>query len=199
MAGKTVLLGGEKLRIKLAEMANKIRGQGVLRVGFLEGFNYPDGTPVAYVAAINEFGATVEVASHHQTIYRKITRDGRWSDNAKFQKASAENVVATDHEVAAHSITIPSRPFFRTMIAENANGWGSILAAQIAGGTSVDGAMQELGKIMIDQLQSSIRAMQDPPNAKSTVRKKGFNNPLIDTGMMLKSVSSEVRSEGDEQ
>lgn len=48
--------GSAKLQRKLAEIAAKVRG-GTLRVGFLEGATYPDGTPVAMVAAINEFGA----------------------------------------------------------------------------------------------------------------------------------------------
>jgi len=32
-----------------------------------------------------------------------------------------------------------------------------------------------------------------PPNAPSTVRKKGFNSPLIETGSLMNSISYEVR------
>jgi hypothetical protein len=39
----------------LSEIARKMGG-GVLRVGYLEGEKYADGTPVAYVAYLNEFG-----------------------------------------------------------------------------------------------------------------------------------------------
>lgn len=50
------LSGGDKLEAKLAEIARKMGKGGTLRVGFLEGATYPDGTSVPYVAAIQEFG-----------------------------------------------------------------------------------------------------------------------------------------------
>lgn len=50
------LKGGQALVRRLEEMAKKMGDGGSLRVGFLEGATSPDGTPVALVAAINEFG-----------------------------------------------------------------------------------------------------------------------------------------------
>lgn len=50
------LSGGDKLEKKLAEIAARAGAAGTLRVGFLEGAKYPDGTPVPLVAAINEYG-----------------------------------------------------------------------------------------------------------------------------------------------
>lgn len=55
MARITVPGGG--LESKLTDIASKLRGGGVVRVGFLEGATYPDGTQVAMVAAIQDFGA----------------------------------------------------------------------------------------------------------------------------------------------
>lgn len=54
MAGVT---GGAKLDKAMGDMARRMRNPGTLRVGFLEGATYPDGTPVALVAAIQNFGA----------------------------------------------------------------------------------------------------------------------------------------------
>jgi hypothetical protein len=50
------LSGGEKLQAKLEEIAAKIGRPFMLRVGFLEGATYPDGTPVGYVAALLNYG-----------------------------------------------------------------------------------------------------------------------------------------------
>lgn len=50
------LSGGDKLEKALAAIAQKAGAAGTLRVGFLEGSTYPDGTPVPLVAAINEYG-----------------------------------------------------------------------------------------------------------------------------------------------
>lgn len=49
--------GGEKLAEALKQIRDKIRSGSEVRVGFLENATYPDGTKVATVAAINNFGA----------------------------------------------------------------------------------------------------------------------------------------------
>jgi hypothetical protein len=51
------LSGGEALQDRLKEIMEKAGKAGVLRVGFLEGSTYPDGTSVPMVAAIQNFGA----------------------------------------------------------------------------------------------------------------------------------------------
>lgn len=51
------LKGGAKLEAALNELARKVEKAGTLRVGFLEGATYPDGTSVAMVAALQNFGA----------------------------------------------------------------------------------------------------------------------------------------------
>lgn len=48
--------GGDALMARLKEIADKAGDGGTLRAGFLENATYPDGTPVALVAAVNEFG-----------------------------------------------------------------------------------------------------------------------------------------------
>ena len=49
--------GGNKLEAALKAISAKINRPGTLRVGFLEGATYPDGTSIPMVAAVNEFGA----------------------------------------------------------------------------------------------------------------------------------------------
>lgn len=51
--------GGKKFASALARLAVRLGGadKRTLRVGFLEGATYPDGTSVPMVAAIQEFGA----------------------------------------------------------------------------------------------------------------------------------------------
>ena len=52
-----VLSGGARLEEELAKMADLVDNPGTLRVGFLEGATYPDGTSVALVAATQNFGS----------------------------------------------------------------------------------------------------------------------------------------------
>ena len=52
-----VIRGGQKLEAQLRLLSNTVAKKATLRVGFLENAKYPDGTPVAMIAAIQDFGA----------------------------------------------------------------------------------------------------------------------------------------------
>ncbi len=51
------ITGGKEIERHLQEIAEQLGGGGGVRVGFLEGATYPGGTPVAMIAAIQDFGA----------------------------------------------------------------------------------------------------------------------------------------------
>lgn len=53
----TVLTGGSLLEAHLRGMAERIKRGNTVSVGFMEDALYPDGTQVAYIAAIQNFGA----------------------------------------------------------------------------------------------------------------------------------------------
>ena len=53
-------------------------------------------------------------------------------------------------------------------------------------------ALVSMGQLIKRQIQQSIKDTNSPPNAPSTIRRKGFNKPLIDTGTMWNSVDYEV-------
>jgi hypothetical protein len=48
--------GGDKLKARLAEIAQNASKAATVEIGFLEGSTYPDGTSVPLVAAMDEFG-----------------------------------------------------------------------------------------------------------------------------------------------
>lgn len=51
------ITGGDEARRYLTELGRKLNRPSSLKVGFLSGSTYPDGTSVPMVAAIQEFGA----------------------------------------------------------------------------------------------------------------------------------------------
>mgnify|MGYP001579456364 CR=1 FL=1 len=51
------LKGGDKLKAKLEELSRGLKAGAYVKVGFLAGATYPDGTSVAMVAVIQNFGA----------------------------------------------------------------------------------------------------------------------------------------------
>lgn len=146
------LHGGDKLRARLNGLAEKIgRGKRV-DVGFLEGATYPDGTPVATIAAINEYG-----------------------NPARNQ---------------------PPRPFFRQMIADKKSGWGETFGSLMkASNMDSSKALDLMGECIDGQLKQSINDLTQPPLAPSTIARKGFDKPLIQSGVMVNSVSHEVKGD----
>lgn len=186
------LSGGAALRQRLEDIRAKIGAGDVLRLGFLEGSSYPDGTPTASIAALQEFGGTVDVPASQTTIYRKVDASGDFMHSGRFVKQRLSNF-ATTHDVPAHTITIPPRPFFRHMIADKSPGWGARMAKIIkAADYDAARALGQMGEGIQGQLQQAIRDFDEVPLAPSTIAKKGNDKQLVDTGHMLNSVAYEV-------
>lgn len=89
--------------------------------------------------------------------------------------------------------TIPARPFFRNTIAEKQDEWAENAASilQHADG-DVGKALALIGEDVKDDIVETIQNFNEPENAPSTVKKKGFNKPLIDTDGLWKAIKSEV-------
>ena len=51
-----------------------------------------------------------------------------------------------------------------------------------------------IGKMAVSAMKGTMANVMIPPNADSTIRQKGVNNPLIDTGEMKGSVTYEIKS-----
>lgn len=184
--------GGNQLAAKLAAIVKNAKKSDGVKVGFLEGATYPDGTNVAQVAYWQEYGATIKVEERQQTVYRSTDKSGNFLKNGRFVKKDKSNF-SSSHKVAAHTITIPPRPFFRLMITKGSPRWGNELGAILgANGYDAKGAFTQMGEMMKDELTDSIVTFAAPANAKSTVAKKGFNDPLRDSGHMENSTDFEV-------
>jgi len=90
--------------------------------------------------------------------------------------------------------TAPSRPAFRTTIAQQSPSWGKKLGIAVKA-TNYDGqkSLALLGQSMRDDLESSIAQWSSPPNAPSTIARKGFDKPLVDKGDMQRAPDYEVK------
>jgi hypothetical protein len=90
---------------------------------------------------------------------------------------------------------IPPRPFFRHMIAAESGHWGKDLGAMLLSTAyDVDRSLKFMGEEIKGELQQSIIDTNSPPNAPSTIARKGFSKTLIDTGHMQNSIDYEVKS-----
>lgn len=95
---------------------------------------------------------------------------------------------------------IPSRPFLRKSVDENQAEISEFLQAQKEGILRGDSARQILNRIGIfqkDLIQEKITEGSYAPNAAATIRRKGSDKPLIDTGRMRQSVNYVIRRKGE--
>jgi len=91
---------------------------------------------------------------------------------------------------------IPERAFFRNGMKDSARQFKSTLnrlGRKVLNGTLTSSqAVDQVGLFGVGKIQQSIVDLKDPPNAPSTIARKGSSNPLIDTGNMRQSVTHEV-------
>lgn len=172
---------------KLTDMLDKYRkaGSPKVKVGIMGDKTYPDGELVAYVGYVNEYGYKGMVPGRTQVIYHKLDKDGNIANGGKFvrkSKASIERTVV----VPSYELNIPSRPFFRTAVANNKDALKELIAGVLRAGTVMDAA-HKAGMFMADALQESVMTWTDPPNAASTIRSKGYDAPLRGPDKLLRN------------
>ena len=104
-------------------------------------------------------------------------------------------MIAAIQEFGAPSVGIPPRPFFRNMIAAKQSEWAPALKIQLkANGYNGPQALDILGAAIAGQLRQSVIDTNSPPLKPTTIRRKGFAKPLIDTSVMINSIDHEVKT-----
>ena len=90
---------------------------------------------------------------------------------------------------------VPERPAFRNALP----GAGEEAVQIIKKGVDVrtmsvdEGLARRVGEAMANRVKRSIRDLKSPPNAASTIARKGSADPLIDEGDMLDAVDYEIK------
>jgi hypothetical protein len=79
------------------------------------------------------------------------------------------------------------------MIAAQSPKWGKMASVILkSNDLDVDATLDTLGQDIAGRVRESINTLMEPPLAQSTIDRKGFSKPLIDTSLMVKSVEHEV-------
>jgi hypothetical protein len=185
--------------IKVLEKALKISGMKT-SVGWFPGAKYQDGTPVAYVAAIQEYGTTF---THPGGTKYIIGEDGK----AVFVKNSYQGKVAG--VTKPHQIVIPPRSFMRTTIAEKENEWAKLARsgakAMVAGNASLKMVMEGLGLAASGDIKKKISEINSPALKAGTIENRkrklakgkkvgALTKPLVETSLMISSLTSTVET-----
>ncbi len=167
------------------------------------GIHSISGEELVVIASANEFGATI----NHPGGQPYIIKDGQPTPGKKneialdggtvliFLKKGSKGMGVTK----AHTIIIPARSFVRSTMDMRRNfyerqalrEWNAILE----GKKSTQQALAILGLLVQTDIQNTIRTLKEPENAQSTKDRKGSDNPLIDTGVLVNSIRYIVKNE----
>lgn len=152
MIAATAKLTREDGKVSLEALKRRFIGKRSVKIGFPQGPTEKDGTPVAMIAAVHEFGVP--------------------------------------------SKGIPERSFLRSSIAENMPKYLRLNRANLLrimhGKISPDAALSLLGEMAAGDAKKMIRNGNFVPLSPATIRAKGSDKPLIDTGTMLQTLTYKV-------
>ena len=117
-------------------------------------------------------------------------------EQANYNGSDGESVAQVAFWNEYGTANIPPRPFFRNTIAEHKDEWPKQAAELMeANGGDVRQTLELMGEGVKGQIVETIQAFREPPNAAATVKQKGFDKPLIDTGTLWRSIDYEVADE----
>ena len=134
-----------------------------------------------------------KICDGYRALNRKTIKAGVLKSAGSYKKVSISQV-ATWNEYGTSRI--PSRPFIAIATDEN-KGWQSEVKKQVGrikSSADVNGALNTIGKKMKEDIKSIIGDRGKlRPNAPSTIAKKGFDAPLLDTGKLEEAIDYEVK------
>lgn len=87
---------------------------------------------------------------------------------------------------------IPARPWLDTGVASGTPNIVDTISDGLEDGLEMDQILNRVGVVAVAAVQDYMTEIDTPPNAPSTIAKKGSANPLIDTGELKQSVTYDI-------
>lgn len=106
-------------------------------------------------------------------------------------------IIASANEYGTQDGHVPERSYMRSTLNENQlryqvamkRAMGSLLT----GSGTIRQNLSQFGELVVADVKRKIVTLREPPNAASTIKQKGSDNPLIDTGRLLNSITFALR------
>lgn len=177
------------------------RGEHRVLVGVPAGAgNEENGTSLAQVAAVVEFGGTVKQHARAARTLRfseSAFRNKDGFDSYRFAKRGAKRVILGHARAyTQEAFTIPARPFLRGGILKNLDKIGRIgrsaLVEIARAQRSLRSGLELMGVFASGAVKRYMVTGDFEPNAPSTIKKKGSSKPTIDDAQLRQSITSVV-------
>lgn len=148
---------------------------------------------MAGLGAVHEFGANIDHPGG--TSYGYATKAAADRDEVRFLKSGTGYMELG--VTGPHKINIPARPWLIPGVTAGTEKILKTIQSGLEDGLTLDQINEQIGAVAAGEVKKYMTELKTPPNAASTIRKKGSANPLIDSGAMRASVTYKVS--GDEQ
>lgn len=122
-------------------------------------------------------------------------------DSETYEDGMPITQVAAINEFGTADGRVPPRPFLRTTLDERRGEIGALVERTMERltnrklgkpGAAAAKAAEIIGVFVQAAVQKKIVDLREPPNAPSTIAKKGSSNPLIDTGQLRQAITYTV-------
>lgn len=128
-----------------------------------------------------------------QKLYGMEVVAGMLRDSGKAENGASYVDIAAWNEYGTSRI--PSRPFIRISADTNKAAWAKMAQQcvnDVIDGDSPRDAAQVVGHRMVEDIRKVFGSSELKANAPSTVKKKGRNEPLVDSGEMRRRVNFRI-------
>lgn len=186
----------DRLRKQLAGLDRKFVVAGL--VGAPQSTGLLTDQHVIGYGSVQEFGATIKNRTATTTHYRSIKTNKLVS--RKKAMASPDNYYAKDHQITFRNVSIPARPWLRSWYDTNLTALIKFAEAEILRtilkGQDPDVTLNRIGVFAQAGIRKRIRTARSwaKPLSPATIKMKGSSAPLIDHGIMINSVSFDIRT-----
>ncbi|BAN16833.1 tail completion or Neck1 protein [Edwardsiella phage PEi21] len=186
------VVGLQETLAELDKVLGQIRDDQYVTVGIHEAAGDVESGEInmATLGAVLNFGA--EIDHPGGTSYGYATEEAESRKEVRFLKTGTgfKPLGVTK----PHKINIPARPWLEPGVQSKSNEYVTIIERGASRDESTTSILEKVGVTAQAAVRMFMTELQDPPNAKSTIRKKGSSNPLIDTGALRQSVTYVVHS-----
>jgi hypothetical protein len=193
---KTTVTGVQDVMAELRAELEKLTSDHVVTVGIHEdaGNIESNDLTMAGLGAVHEFGA--EINHPGGTNYGYASKAAADRNEVRFLKDGAGYAVLGVTQ--PHKINIPARPWLSPGVDASNLEYVKLIEDGIANGDTMDQTLNRVGVVAVASVQRYMTELRTPPNAPSTIKRKGSSNPLIDSGAMRQSVTYKISTTAEE-
>ncbi|MBC2148093.1 hypothetical protein HCB36_08450 [Listeria booriae] len=163
-----------------------------------------DNSFMQMVAGVQEFGLTIRPRGKYLTLPTEAAGGRSAREIPGLFKPRGKNILAVADRngnltvmfILKEEVKIPERSFLRSTFEEKNQKWIDFFDSRmddiITGNCTAQQLYNQLGAVIVADIQMKIRDTQSPANSGYTAKRKGANNPLVDTGRLRQSVTWKV-------